>query len=73
MLPSTCVLPSQQERILRKQREKVELYAESMKSEFRRVLERGDATAPLNSVVAGPELLAMCGYVTVSNFINSHI
>lgn len=70
MLPSTCVLPSQQERILRKQREKIELYAESMKSEFRSVLERDNAAIPLGSLVTGSELLAMCGYVT--SFTSTH-
>jgi LETM1 and EF-hand domain-containing protein 1 len=65
MLPSTCVLPSQQERILLKQRERVQMYAASNGSNFQRILIRGNSSAlniPLEELVTREERLAMCGY-----------
>jgi LETM1 and EF-hand domain-containing protein 1 len=63
MLPSTCVLPSQRERILLKQRERIEKVAETARPDFKQVLQQGDATVPVGSLISGSQLVAMCGYV----------
>jgi len=68
MLPSTCVLPSQQERILLKQRERVQMYAASNGSNFQRILIRGNSPAlniPLEELVTREERLAMCGILSL--------
>lgn len=62
MLPSTCILPSQRERILSKQRQNIALYAASMKEDFRKVAERASIQVPSSlRSLSRTELLAMCG------------
>ena len=68
MLPSTCILHSQRERIDRKRREKQRAFAEAMQEEFVTVtgkeVSKGDekvGMVGLNQVKG--ELLALCGCV----------
>jgi len=68
MLPSTCVLPSQRERILLKQREKIETFAKSGQPDFKQVLERSDATTPLGSLISGTQSVSMCGILSLSTY-----
>lgn len=61
MLPSTCILPSQRERIQRKQREKQIVFL-SLHEYFQAVRRRGaDAGFVPLTDVQGTSLQAMCG------------
>jgi len=69
MLPSTCILPSQRERILSKQRQTVALYAASMKVDFQRIVKRASLQVPSSlRSLSRAELLAMCGVLNLSTF-----
>jgi len=69
MLPSTCILPSQRERILSKQRKNIALYATSMKEDFRKIVERASLQVPSSlRSLSRTELLAMCGVLDLSTF-----
>ncbi|KAF9792967.1 LETM1-like protein-domain-containing protein [Thelephora terrestris] len=69
MLPSTCILPSQRERILSKRRQKTALYAASMKEDFRKIVERASLQAPSSlTSLSRTELLAMNGVLNLSTF-----
>ena len=63
LLPSTCVLPSQKERIASKRRDKQTLYASTMVEDFqelyKRVLE--DKSISINSLLAGSTPLSYTG------------
>ena len=62
MLPSTCVLPSQRERILSKQRQNIALYAASMKEDFRKIVGSISTQVPQSlRYLSGTELLALSG------------
>jgi len=62
MLPSTCVLPSQRERILSKQRQSMAVYAASMREDFRKIIERASVQVPFSlSSLSRTELLAVSG------------
>ncbi|TFY73621.1 hypothetical protein EWM64_g10391, partial [Hericium alpestre] len=58
MLPSTCIMPSQWERIERKRREKQRVFAEGMRHDLAAVRKAGSLAAVPN----GPPLLALCGW-----------
>lgn len=76
MLPSTCVLPSQQARILFKRREKIQMSVASTKSNFQQILERGISSAsaiPLEKLITGKERLAMCGALSLSFPFSSRV
>jgi len=69
MLPSTCVLPSQRERILSKQRQSMAVYATSMKEDFQRIVERASLQVPSSlGSLSRTELLAMSGVLNLSTF-----
>jgi len=68
MLPSTCALPSQRERILLKQRERIEKVAETARPDFKQALQQGDATVHIGSLVSGSQLVAMCGILSLSTY-----
>jgi LETM1 and EF-hand domain-containing protein 1, mitochondrial len=63
MLPSTCILASQRERIEAKRREKQRDFAETMRDVFSGVLKAGPTTlaSSLPNTVSG---IALCGQVT---------
>ena len=58
MLPSTCMLPAQRERVERKRRESQQVYALTMQEEFDAI-----SKATALSVLSRNQLVAMCGYV----------
>lgn len=62
MLPSTCILPSQRERVLSKRRQSVAVYAASMKEDFQKIAERASPQVPSSLIsLSRTELLAVCG------------
>ena len=62
MLPSTCILPSQRERILSKRRRRIALFAGSMKEDFRKIVERASLqVVPSLRALSRTELLALSG------------
>ncbi|KAI0268797.1 hypothetical protein BC834DRAFT_867242 [Gloeopeniophorella convolvens] len=67
MLPSTCILTSQRERIEGKRREKQRAYAETMREEFLDVFKAGPAA--LVSTLPGPSsAIALCGLLSLSTW-----
>ena len=60
MLPSTCVLPSQRERIEKKRREKQETISHAMKSELRALSVTTEANMMLKNLTS-TQLIALCG------------
>lgn len=69
MLPSTCVLPSQRERILSKRRQNIALYASSMKEDFRTIAKRASLqVSPSLKCLSRTELLALNGVLNLSTF-----
>jgi len=69
MLPSTCILPSQRERISFKRRQNIALYASSMKEDFRKIVERSSLQVPPSLVsLSRAELLALSGVLNLSTF-----
>ena len=67
LLPSTCILPSQKERIDGKKREKQQGYAITMNSAFEEIFQKGQSDPSLSaqSLLEGPGLTSMSGYVQV--------
>ncbi|VDB87346.1 unnamed protein product [Peniophora sp. CBMAI 1063] len=65
MLPSTCVLPSQRERIETKRREKQAAAALAMRSDLRKLLERPNPTLTQNDSL---ELVAILSVLSLSTF-----
>lgn len=66
LLPSTCLLPSQKERIVAKRREKQKMWAENMASVFQEVHSRAlvEPEASVNTLLTGPSAaLSYTGYV----------
>jgi len=70
ILPSTCILPSQKERIDDKRREKQRAYALSMRDTFERIQKLGEATpgADAKQLLNGPGLVAVSGILGHSNY-----
>ncbi|CDO72765.1 hypothetical protein BN946_scf184994.g18 [Trametes cinnabarina] len=70
LLPSTCLLPSQKERIDAKRREKQQTFAESMKPVFEgvhsRALEQPDAS--VDALLDGSALVSYNGVLSLSTF-----
>jgi len=64
MLPSTCILASQRERIDAKRQERQRAYTETMRGVYSDVLKAGPAAlvSSLPSVTSG---IALCGQVNV--------
>jgi LETM1 and EF-hand domain-containing protein 1, mitochondrial len=65
MLPSTCILASQRERINAKRQERQRAYAETMRDVYSGVLKAGPAAlvSSLPSISSG---IALCGQVTLT-------
>ena len=63
ILPSTCILPSQRERIQSKKRVKQRAYAVSMRETFEELYKLGEPRASTNekNLLRGPVLAAMSG------------
>ncbi|TFY59212.1 hypothetical protein EVG20_g7874 [Dentipellis fragilis] len=66
MLPSTCIMPSQWERIDGKRREKQLAFAESLRDEFATLRKAGSKDIPLHAVPNGYALIALAGSLTLS-------
>jgi hypothetical protein len=64
MLPSTCILASQRERIDVKRREKQRAFAETMRDAFSDVSKAGPA-ALASSLPSTVSAIALCGQVNV--------
>ncbi|KAF9650925.1 hypothetical protein BDM02DRAFT_3185071 [Thelephora ganbajun] len=69
MLPSTCILPSQRERILSKQRQSIADYAAAMREDFQKIVERASLQVPSSlRSLSRTELLALSGVLNLSTF-----
>ncbi|KAA1474262.1 hypothetical protein DENSPDRAFT_840837 [Dentipellis sp. KUC8613] len=68
MLPSTCIMPSQWERIDGKRREKQLVFAETLRDEFATLRKAGEKDIPLHAVPNGYPLIALAGSLTLSTF-----
>lgn len=65
VLPSTCILPSQKDRIDSNRRKKQRAYASSMRHVFERIRREGQTSpeATTKQLLDGPALVAVSGYV----------
>ena len=62
LLPSTCILPAQKERIDKNKREKQRAYALSTREVFERIRQRGeDSNVSAKQLLDGPALAAISG------------
>ena len=61
MLPSTCVLPSQRERIEKKRREKAQAIIEASREELKTIRKLGPSVN-LSTLPSRMESIALCGY-----------
>ena len=68
MLPSTCILASQRERIDAKRREEQRAFAETMRDTFSDVLKAGP-TALASSLPSTVSAIALCGQVLFDLFL----
>ena len=68
ILPSTCILPAQKERIEHKLRAKQQAFAAESRDTFERILALGtsSAGADVKHLLDGPSIAAVSGYVTFS-------
>ncbi|THH05464.1 hypothetical protein EW146_g9895 [Bondarzewia mesenterica] len=66
MLPSTCIMPSQRERIDNKRREKQRVFGETMRDEFLAIKEASPSHVALSSVSGRMPLVALCGIFSLS-------
>ena len=66
ILPSTCILPAQKERIEHKLRAKQQAFAAESRDTFERILALGtsSAGADVKHLLDGPSIAAVSGYVT---------
>ncbi|THG98788.1 hypothetical protein EW026_g3465 [Hermanssonia centrifuga] len=70
ILPSTCILPAQKERIDRKKRAKQQAHVENMKNVYNDVYERALANpaADIKSILDAQGQVALCGLLGHSRF-----
>ncbi|KAI0700929.1 LETM1-like protein-domain-containing protein [Cytidiella melzeri] len=70
ILPSTCILPAQKERIDNKRRDKQRAYATSMRDEFKHVRTLGESSASGDAInlLDGPGLAAFSGILGHSDY-----
>ena len=61
MLPSTCIMPSQRERIENKRRDKQRVFVETMQDELATMSKASPTHIALSSVTGSTPLLALCG------------
>lgn len=61
MLPSTCIMPSQRERIENKRRDKQRVFVETMQDELAMMSKVSPTHVALSSVTGSTPLLALCG------------
>lgn len=61
MLPSTCIMPSQRERIENKRRDKQRVFVETMQDELAMMSKVSPTYVALSSVTGSTPLLALCG------------
>ena len=66
ILPSTCILPSQKDRIDTKRREKQKLYAQNFKQVYAQLHKHAleDPNAPVKSLLDSQALSPLAGYVS---------
>ena len=69
ILPSTCLLPSQKERIDTKRREKQKMFALNNRQLFERLRQRllANPTTPVRTLLDSPSLVALNGCVVFIN------
>lgn len=77
MLPSTCILHSQRERIELKRRQKQRVFAEAMEEEFSAIMEKevrndGEKVGSVPPEQVKNEAMALCGYA-LFRLPSSHI
>jgi len=70
MLPSTCILPSQRERIEKKRREKQAAIGQVMGKELQGIIESTGhaASLSLRNLTDRTQLIALCGLLSLSTF-----
>ena len=69
ILPSTCLLPSQKERIDTKRREKQKMFALNNRQLFEKLRQRllANPTTPVRTLLDSPSLVALNGCVVFIN------